>query len=193
MSQDLDQHLAAIVAGDPDAFGRWVAGAESRLRASLRPFAEKVDAEAVLQEALLRIWQVAPRVAPDGKPDSLLRLAIRVARNLAVDELRRARLDPTEAATLERLLQADAPLAAASSPPDPLLRRAIEECRDRLPGKPAEALAARLAAGGAEPDETLAARLGMKKNTFLQNFTRARKLLADCLERRGVRLELELP
>jgi RNA polymerase sigma-70 factor (ECF subfamily) len=31
-------------------------------------------------------------------------------------------------------------------------------------------------------------RLGMKLNTFLQNFTRARKLLADCLRSRGVDL-----
>ena len=32
----------------------------------------------------------------------------------------------------------------------------------------------------------------MRKNTFLQNFTRARKLLRECLERFGVDLKLEL-
>ena len=36
-----------------------------------------------------------------------------------------------------------------------------------------------------------AERLGMRLNTFLQNFTRARKLLADCLERQGVALATE--
>jgi RNA polymerase sigma-70 factor (ECF subfamily) len=39
---------------------------------------------------------------------------------------------------------------------------------------------------------TLAERLGMRLNTFLQNVTRARKLLVECLERRHVDLTLEL-
>ena len=54
------------------------------------------------------------------------------------------------------------------------------------------AVAARLAAGGAEPDEALAEKLGMRLNTFLQNFTRARKLLRACLEKAGVQLDAEL-
>jgi hypothetical protein len=32
----------------------------------------------------------------------------------------------------------------------------------------------------------------MRLNTFLQNFTRARRLLRKCLERHGVNIELEL-
>ena len=32
----------------------------------------------------------------------------------------------------------------------------------------------------------------MRLNTFLQNFTRARKLLAECLEKRKVNLDAEL-
>ena len=188
---DLDDHLPAIAAGDAAAFGRWLAGAEPRLRLSLRAYAARVDTEAALQEALLRVWQVAPRHAPDGRPDSLLRLGIRVARNVAIDELRRSRSAPMDDAGLEQALAA-AEVGPPRAGPDPLLRRVIEECRDKLPGKPAEALAARLAAAGAEPDEALAARLGMRTNTFLQNFTRARKLLAECLERRNVDLGAEL-
>jgi RNA polymerase sigma-70 factor (ECF subfamily) len=184
MQPDLDQHLPAIVAGDPEAFGRWVAGAEPALRGALRRFAADVDAEAVLQEGLLRIWQVAPRFAPDGAPNSLLRLAHRVVRNLALSELRKTRPDMSIEDTNEP--------AIVVADPDPMLRRAIDECREKLPGKPSAALAARLASAGAEPDETLAARLGMKTNTFLQNFTRARKLIADCLEKRGVDLQLEM-
>ena len=65
---DLDVHLSAIVSGDPEAFGRWVAGCELRLRRSLASFAGSVDVEAVLQETLLRVWQVAPRLEPDGNP-----------------------------------------------------------------------------------------------------------------------------
>jgi hypothetical protein len=32
----------------------------------------------------------------------------------------------------------------------------------------------------------------MRLNTFLQNVTRARQLLADCLSRRGVAVHLEI-
>ena len=94
MSQ-LDQHLPAIVAGDADAFGRWVAGAEARLRFSLTHLAARLDVEALVQETLLRVWQTASRieVRPEGGGESSLRYAIRVARNLAISELRRARLD----------------------------------------------------------------------------------------------------
>jgi RNA polymerase sigma-70 factor (ECF subfamily) len=179
---DLDPHLAAIVAGDPGAFGRWVAGAEPSLRASLRGFAAQVDTEAVLQETLLRVWQVAPRFEADGKPNGLVRLANRIARNLAVDEARRMAATPLDEAALERTL------AVEPRPPDPLLREIIGRCRDELPAKPLSALTARLADGGVTPDETLAERLGMRRNTFLQNFTRARKLLAACLEGHGVEI-----
>jgi RNA polymerase sigma-70 factor (ECF subfamily) len=188
-----DDAVAAIRAGDDAAFGRWLAGAEPRLRDSLRPFAARVDVEAVLQESLLRVWQVVPRFEPDGRPDALLRLAIRIARNLAVDTLRRTRLEPLDPETIERLAaSSDLVAPAPDRSTDPLLRRAIEECRRRLPAKPAKALQARLDSEGAEPDERLAQRVRMRRNTFVQNVVRARRFLADCLRRRGVDLATEL-
>jgi Ca-activated chloride channel family protein len=69
---DSDFLHAQIAAGDADAFGQWLAGAEPRVRGSLASFARVVDVEAVLQEALVRVWQVAPRFTPDGQPDSLI-------------------------------------------------------------------------------------------------------------------------
>ena len=74
--------------GDASAFERWVAAAEATVRLSLRSFAAVVDTEAVLQEALLRVWQVAPKFCVDGKPDALLRFASVTARNVALSELR---------------------------------------------------------------------------------------------------------
>lgn len=188
---DLDIHLYAIALGDAGAFGRWLAGAEPRLRDSLRPFAARVDTEALLQETLLRAWQVAPRHAPDGRPNSLLRLSMRIARNLCIDEIRRVRSSPMDDEALDRAMSA-AEDQQVGAGPDPFLRQAIEECRDKLPDKPAQALAARLSCEGGEPDETLAERLGMRLNTFLQNFGRARKLLAECLGKRKVDLQAEL-
>ena len=182
---DLDVHLDAITGGDAVAFGRWIAGAEPTVRATLSSFATVVDVEAVLQEALLRVWQVAPKFVADGKPNGLVRLGIRIARNLAVSELRRTKTRPVEPADLE---QVGAELRA----PDPLLRRAIVDCRDKLPPKPREAFDTRLADGGARDDLELATSLNMRLNTFLQNFTRARQLLADCLKKKGVALDQEL-
>jgi len=186
---DTDAELPSIIAGDADAFGRWLASAERPVRESLRSFAVVVDAEAVLQEALLRVWQVAPRFQPDGRPNGLLRLAVRIARNLAVSEVRRRRVTPAEPAQLEAAL---AEAEQAPRPPDPMLRDALRECREQLPAKPRQALDARLAGAGGADDPDLAASLGMRLNTFLQNFTRARQMLAECLRRRGVLLDVEL-
>ena len=180
---DLDVHRVAIAAGNRDAFAVWLAGAEPPVRDSLRSFAAAVDVEAVLQEALLRVWQVAPRFTPDGRPNGLLRLCVRIARNLAISEVRRTRATPVEANDLEAAL---ATAERGPDEPDPLLRRAIEDCRDRLPPKPRQALDTRLASRGAQDDVDLAESLGMKLNTFLQNFTRARQLLADCLGKKGI-------
>ena len=187
---DLDVHLAGIVAGDAAAFAAWMSQAEEPLRRSLASFARVVDVEAVLQESLLRVWQVAPRFVPDGKPNGLLRLGHRISRNLAISEVRKRR--PT--AVDPQILAAgiDEGERVEARPPDPHLRRAIHECREGLPKKPAAALQARLEAQGGEHDATLAERLSMTKNTFLQNFTRARKLLLECLSKRGVDVEAEL-
>lgn len=186
---DLDADLPAIATGDRDAFARWVAAAEPRVRRGLRTFATRVDTEAVLQEALLRAWQCAPRCVSDGRPNGLLRFCLRAARNLALDELRRQRVSPAD---LDAALHAAETEAAAWRPPDPMLRQLIARCRERLAGQPARALEARLLTGGAEADHALAQRAGMRINTFLQNVTRARRHLADCLRRAGVDLDLEL-
>jgi RNA polymerase sigma-70 factor (ECF subfamily) len=189
---DLDVHLQAIAAGDTAAFARWMAAAERPLRLGLRSFAAMVDTEAILQEALLRVWQVAPRFVPDGKSNGLLRLALRMARNLAVSELRRTKPDASSTdEELEREL-VDRALRFMSRPPDPMLRQAIQACRDLLPAKPRQALTERLATAGHEDDAVIAERLGMRANTFLQNFTRARKMLADCLKGKGIDLNAEL-
>lgn len=185
--EDLDCYLAEIASGDADAFGRWMAAVEPSLRASLLRFAAWVDVEAVLQEAFLRVWQVAPRLRPDGRPNSLLRFAQRVARNLAIDWSRRYR---PELRSLELELEEQSS-AHVASPPDPLLRKVLLECNQHLPPKPSLALQMRLRLGAQEPDGKLARKLRMTTNTFLQNVTRARKLLLECLKKHGVDFEAE--
>jgi RNA polymerase sigma-70 factor (ECF subfamily) len=189
MTMDLDVYVKAIADGDARAFGKWLAGAEPRVRRSLRSFAQAIDAESVLQETLLRVWQLAPDFVPDGSINSLLRYAIRIGHNLAVSEIRRIQAAPIDYESLENVL------AAAEDPtraPDPILRRAIAQCCERLPAKPRQAFDARMASAGGQDDAALAAALGMQLNTFLQNFTRARQALAECLKQRGVTVKLEI-
>jgi len=186
---DLDTFLPAILARDTRAFGRWMAAAEGPIRDSLRSFATVLDVEAVLQEPLLRVWHVAPRFVQGGRPNGLLRLGVRIGRNLAISEVRRTRTRATEDDDLERrLAEAEGTLDPEGEAPDPLLRNVIADCYERLPGKPKEALRARLDGAGSD-DAKLASTLGMRVNTFLQNFGRARKLLAECLRKHGVAVE----
>jgi RNA polymerase sigma factor (sigma-70 family) len=176
---DLDTLLPAIASGDANAFGRFIAGCELDVRRALRPFAVSVDVEAVVQEAFLRAWQFAPRVTPDGRGNSLVRFVMRAARNLAISEVRRKKEElPGD------LRPEDAPVDADVT--DPLLRQLIADCFEKLPNQPSVAIRMRLESAGSNPDLELAEKCGMRLNTFLQNVTRARKLLAECLERRGV-------
>jgi DNA-directed RNA polymerase specialized sigma24 family protein len=181
---DLDRYLPGIALGNEDAFAGWLAGAEWPLRRSLRRFAAAVDTESVVQESLLRIWQVASRCRPDGKPNSLFRLAVRIARNLAVDEIRRS--DNALPNGLPEDVSDDTDPIDPAAPPDPLLRRQIRRCLETLSGPPRRALMLRIANAGGSSDRALAEQARMRLNTFLQNVSRARRLLARCLERNGV-------
>lgn len=188
---DLDAFLPAILLGDTRAFAQWMARAEGPLRDSLRSFVTVIDVESILQESLLRVWQVAPRFVADGRPNGLLRLGLRIARNLAISEVRKTRARAMPEEDLERAL-AIAEEGRTSDGPDPLLRAVLAKCHQRLPEKPRQALDARMTAEGGRGDDELAQIIGMRLNTFLQNFTRARKMLAECLKKAGVVFDEEL-
>ncbi len=175
---NLDVYRDAISEGDADAFAEFLSHAELPLRQSLRSFAQLLDVEALVQEAALRLWQVAPRFAADGAENGLLRLLLRIGRNLAIDEVRRRHREVAE-------LDPEMP-AAQVSPPDPILRKALTDCLEQLPEQPRRAMSARIESGGTEVDAVLAMSCNMRVNTFLQNITRARRLLVSCLETKGV-------
>lgn len=180
--------LEAIAAGDQEAFADWLAGAELRLRESLASFAHVVDVEAVMQESLLRVWLIAPRFEPDGRPKGLLRLAIRVARNLALDEARRRRISARTIESLAFVAERD----DVPDPPDPdesrHLRQALERCTEELPPRPKQVFDAQMRSPG-KAEQEIAASLHMKRNTFYQHLRRARAALEACLKRHGIGLE----
>lgn len=183
---DIDRAWEAARAGDHGAFAAWVRSVEHPLRLRLHPFRRAVDPEEILQEVLMRMWILAPTKELEGENASL-RYAMTVLKNHAREVAKRNRLgdlvDPWELEELER----ENPVEP-DSPPDPILRRVIEACLEKLPHRPREVIRARIGTGPHEADRDLAATLGMKLNTFLQNIVRARRALKRCLEDRGVRL-----
>jgi len=172
--------------GDRAAFARWMGMVEIPLRRSLHRFARAVDVEAVVQETLMRMWLVAgdcERMLQGSQAS--LKYAFAVGRIVALEEMRRYRQDRfVNLETLDGLPEG----RIDPDPPDPALARKLQECMERLPGRPREALWARVH-NSRLTDRQLAANLRMKTNTFFQNIVRARRLLRECLERRGVRLE----
>ncbi len=184
-SDQVDGAFQRARLGDKSAFAEWMAMVEIPLRHSLGKFAHAIDVEVAVQETLMRMWLLA---VDSGRvlegPYASLKFAYRVARNVALEEMRRYRQ--------ERFIGLDAldglpEGSVAPETPDPALVKLIKTCMDRLPRKPRHALSARLQ-NGMRPDRELAAGLRMQRNTFLQNIVRARRLLRACLERRGVRL-----
>lgn len=182
---EIDQLWARVVIGDRRACGDWMGRVERPIRRSLAPFARAVDAEGIVQEALMRMWLFASeRGATLTGENASLRFAIVLARGLARNEARKR--------GRELLLPpADLPEPALQPEPpaDPLLAHAIRECFGKLASKPLAALRARLEARGGQPDTALARALGMTANTFLQNIVRARRAIEKCLEGRGISIE----
>jgi DNA-directed RNA polymerase specialized sigma24 family protein len=171
------------------AFADWMGSCELPIRRSLERYARAVDVESIVQETFLRMWIIARDADRELTGENAsLRFAIGIARNLARAEGRRT--------GREHLLPPEElpdPPVPPDPVPDPGLRRAIQECFQKLRGKPLTALAARLAHGFRSTDREIAASTGMTLNTFLQNVVRARKQVATCLEKRGIRLQEALP
>ncbi|HEY3214926.1 MAG TPA: sigma-70 family RNA polymerase sigma factor [Candidatus Eisenbacteria bacterium] len=184
---EADALFTRVRRGDRTAFAEWAGHIERPVRTSLWRFGRWVDLEVVLQETLLRMWLIATRTGKELHGESAsLRLALAVARNVALEELRRAR--PVSAVPLEAL-ENDPEVAVAPAPaPDPGLARAIHECLEALPSRLRVALLSRIEYGPLQPDRELARQLGLKLNTFLQHIVRARRRMAECLDRKGVEL-----
>lgn len=190
----VDAAWSEVRRGSHDGFRAWLPFVEPALWRALRPFARAVDVEAIVQEALMRMWVIAPAQPLEGENASL-RFALRLARNLAIDEARRrGREVPIEPEPAGADASGDDPperLPPVEPAPlsDPRLRRAILACLEKLPRQPRAALSARLGAAGALADRVLAERVSMTRNTFLQNVTRARRLVAECLAASGIQVQ----
>ncbi|TVP50437.1 MAG: hypothetical protein EA350_00630 [Gemmatimonadales bacterium] len=213
----VNELFARVCLGDEAAFERWMVVVEPQLRRSLAPWARAVDVEGVVQETLLRMWIYAgDRGDALEGTDASLRFALGMARNVARNEARRLGREVALAEGGEEGAGGARGLGGAGTaggaaggadgssgaggmqvepPPvhDPALRRIILGCIELLPARPRAALQARIDRGHEEDDRDLAASVGMKRNTFLQNIVRARRALEACLESNGAPLDEVLP
>ena len=173
----------AIVERDEEAFNRWFARCEDRLRRSLQSFAASVDVEAVVQETGFQIWQHdAARIRPDGTPNFLLRWACIVARRQAINIAKRHRRSiPLEP-------DAEGIALTAETRADPFLRTRIRQCVEKLPEQSRRTIAARIRDDGRHSDRELATAIGFRFDTFRQNLARGRRALVDCLLTLGIRI-----
>ena len=86
---ELEALIARIAGGDRAALADFYRATRSAVYAySLSVLRQKSDAEDVLQDAYIRVWQHAGRYRPEGRPMAWLIVTVR---NLALDRLRRSR------------------------------------------------------------------------------------------------------
>ena len=178
-ASELDE-WRAIVDRDQDVFLRWLAPREGPLRYSLRKFAHVVDVELIVQESAAKVWHNAHLITPDGRPGFLLRWVRRVARNDAINAVKRAGRqdrfdDDREIADSE-----------GQRMPDLFLRARIQRCFGRLAATARRALRARLQDGGGRADRDVAASIEMSFDAFRQNLARSRQALVKCLGSSGI-------
>lgn len=185
MSDDSDEALLLRYgAGDAGAARLLVARlAPAVLRLARRLLQDPSEAEDVTQEALLRLWKIAPDWQPGGAmPSTWLH---RVTVNLATDRLRRRR-----GVGLDTIEEPDDP---APSAVDGMIegdrRRALDEALALLPDRQRAAVVLRHLEGLTNPE--IAAHLGIGVEAVESLTARGKRRLAQLLEGRRQELGYE--
>ena len=174
--------LVAYANGDPQAAAVLAAALTPRAFAqAMRMLSDRAEAEDVVQEALIRLW----RVAPDWRQGEakVTTWLYRVVANLAVDRLRKRRREaPLEAA--------GEPASEAETPADRLQSeartRALTDALADLPGRQAEAVALRHLEGLSNPEIAAAMDIGVEAVESLT--ARGKRALAQALAPRRAEL-----
>ncbi len=177
--QDDDALMRGLRARDSDAL-RNVAECygEIPFRIGCRMLADPVEAEDIAQEALLRLWNYADRWV-EGGPGIAAWLS-RVGTNLCIDRLRKTRRQTNE----EAPDRADeTPLADAAIESDEV-KQAVIECISGLPERQRASII--LTYYEQLSNQLAADNLEMNIKAFESLLYRARGILKDCVEGKGV-------
>ena len=174
-----DALLGRYAAGDPSAARLLVDRLAPRiLRLARRLLQDQAEAEDVTQEAMLRLWQIAPRWQAGGaQPSTWLH---RVAVNLATDRLRRRR-----GVDFDAIDEPDDPApAAVEAMIDDERRRALDEALAELPERQRVAVVLRHLEGLTNPE--IGAAMGIGVEAVESMTARGKRRLAQLLSgRRG--------
>ena len=179
-----DALLARYATGDALAARLLVERLAPRvMRVSQRLLQDTAEAEDVTQEAMLRLWKIAPRWEPGGaQPSTWLH---RVAVNLATDRLRRRR-----GVDFEDIPEPDDPApGAVEGMIDGERRRALDEALALLPDRQRVAVVLRHLEGMTNPEIGVAMGIGVEAVESLT--ARGKRRLAQLLAGRRDELGYE--
>lgn len=176
--------LLAFAAGDRDA-ARLLVGrlAPRALAVARRLLRDQAEAEDVTQEAMLRLWRIAPKWQPGGaQPSTWLH---RVTVNLATDRLRRRRGVGMD--------EIDEPADDGPAPVDKLIEAdraaALDAALARLPERQRVAVVLRHIEGMTNPEIAAMMDLGVEAVESLT--ARGKRRLAELLAGRRAELGFE--
>lgn len=176
-ADDLDQLIARVALHDRVAFDELYARTSAKLFAvSMRIMKNHAEAEDVLQEAFIRIWQRA-QTFRHGQARAMSWL-IAITRNLAIDRIR-ARKAPVAPIEMAEDIPDTRPTPEAATAASQH-RAQIENCLEELDAHRAEAVRSAYIEGYSYQD--LADRFEAPLNTIRTWLRRSLIRLRDCLE-----------
>jgi len=175
---DIEYLIARVALGDREAFSRlYDAVAPKLLGVALRVLDNRAGAEDAMQEAFVKIWRNAGSYAVTGH--SPMTWLITIARNTAIDRLRRRRPVEDLDAMAETLPAAASCGEAAAMARSEAAR--IAACLDELDADRRDAVRGAYLEGRSYAE--LAARHGVPLNTMRTWLRRSLLRLRECLSR----------
>jgi RNA polymerase sigma factor (sigma-70 family) len=195
-SRELASLLARVALGDRAAFGRLYRQTSSHLLGVvLRIQRDRAQAEDVLQEVYVNVWRAAQSF--DGTRSQPMTWLTSIARNRAIDTLRRHRTEPATVSTSVTGADDDdydmlQNFASDAPGPTDLLQqaseaRALRQCLGGLSGEQQQCVALAFYQGLSHAE--VAAHLQQPLGTVKSWVRRGLIALKSCLERLGVAME----
>lgn len=173
---DIETMIARISMGDRAAFSALYDATSAKLfGVCLRVLKDRTDAEEVLQDVFVRIWHKAGTYRANGY--SPMTWLITVARNLAIDRLRRRKAPARDVDDMHDLADAGPTPEAEAIRSDDAAR--LDACLDELEPDRADAVRGAYLDGDSYQD--LAERFGVPLNTMRTWLRRSLLKLRDCL------------
>lgn len=176
-SHDIADLIARVALGDRAAFAALYQHTSAKLfGVALRILNNRSEAEDVLQEVYIKVWQKAGSFRVDRA--SPMTWLITIARNLAIDKLRTRRSSLVEFDETAEIRD------SAPNPEDSAIagseRKKIDICLDKLEDEKADAVRQAYLEGWAYKE--LAAKFGVPLNTMRTWLRRSLLKLKECLE-----------